>query len=59
MPPFQIVFAVGTQRLRPNIDPDWPVPWVNLMTSCWNEDQQARPTFERIITILESMPEAE
>eukprot|EP00339_Tiarina_fusa_P007076 CAMPEP_0117050370 /NCGR_PEP_ID=MMETSP0472-20121206/34774_1 /TAXON_ID=693140 ORGANISM="Tiarina fusus, Strain LIS" /NCGR_SAMPLE_ID=MMETSP0472 /ASSEMBLY_ACC=CAM_ASM_000603 /LENGTH=88 /DNA_ID=CAMNT_0004764119 /DNA_START=283 /DNA_END=545 /DNA_ORIENTATION=+ len=43
MPPFQIVFAVGTQKLRPRVEPDWPLEWVNLITTCWNEDPAARP----------------
>ncbi len=55
MPPFQIVFAVGTQHLRPRIDPAWPATWVNLMTTCWNEDPETRPTFEELITMLEAM----
>jgi len=57
MPPFQIVFAVGTQKLRPRVEPEWPLEWVNLMTSCWNEDPHARPTFESIISIVEGLNE--
>lgn len=57
MPPFQIVFAVGTQKLRPRVEPEWPLEWVNLMTTCWNEDPNARPTFEEIIQIVETLPD--
>ena len=55
MPPFQIVFAVGTQNLRPALGVDWPRPWVDLITRCWNEDPNARPTFEQLITIIENL----
>jgi serine/threonine protein kinase len=55
MPPFQIVFAVGNQNLRPIIHPSWPSDWVKLITDCWAEDPQLRPTFEQIIIRLETL----
>jgi len=55
MPPFQIVFAVGTQKLRPRLDPSWPKEWVDLITRCWNEDPDQRPTFQEILVLLEDM----
>ncbi len=55
MPPFQIVFAVGTQGLRPSIDDDWDPRWVRLLQECWAEDPKKRPSFEQILNILESM----
>jgi len=56
MPPFQIVFAVGNQQLRPKLDDSWPQPWVDLITSCWSEDPDARPTFEEVLETLEKLP---
>ena len=55
MPPFQIVFAVGTQNLRPRIDPTWPDAWVFLIKSCWCEQPDSRPTFAELIPLLEQM----
>lgn len=57
MPPFQIVFAVGTQGLRPDTSPDWPEEWVSLITDCWQEDPELRPTFEEILERLERLDE--
>ena len=54
MPPFQIVFAVGNQFARPQINPSWPAHWIRLMTSCWAEDPESRPTFEQVLNILQS-----
>lgn len=57
MPPFQIVFAVGKQSLRPAISPTWPKPWVSFIMSCWDEDPRKRPDFDHILQMLETLPE--
>ena len=57
MPPFQIVFAVGTQGLRPRLRPDWPEDWVQLMTDCWAEDPSDRPCFDEVLDRLEVLEE--
>lgn len=53
MPPFQIVFAVGSQFARPLVNSQWPQPWVKLMTSCWAENPDHRPVFEEILHWLQ------
>ena len=55
LPPFQIVFAVGNQGLRPRLNNNWPAEWVKLITDCWAEDPLLRPNFEEIITILDKL----
>ena len=59
MPPFQVVFAVGTQKIRPPIPLLAPTPWVSLMVECWDEDPKARPNFSDIIERLSSFPDIE
>lgn len=39
MPPFQVIFAVGTQGARPSIPKDCPPEMSNLMAACWAEDE--------------------
>lgn len=55
MPPFQIVFAVGTQGLRPSLNQAWPESWVRLIKSCWNENPTKRPDFSQILRELEDL----
>ena len=59
MPPFQVVFAVGTQKIRPPIPLLAPTPWVSLMVECWDEDPKARPNFTDIIERLSCFPDIE
>lgn len=42
VPPFQIIFAVGTQGLRPQIPTNCPDKLASLMKSCWQEDSKLR-----------------
>eukprot|EP01088_Endostelium_zonatum_P020602 TRINITY_DN7677_c0_g1_i1.p1 TRINITY_DN7677_c0_g1~~TRINITY_DN7677_c0_g1_i1.p1 ORF type:complete len:377 (-),score=59.44 TRINITY_DN7677_c0_g1_i1:155-1285(-) len=53
MPPFQVVFAVGTQKIRPKLPLSAPSFLVKLITECWDEDAMARPSFEEVIEKLE------
>ena len=39
--------------MRPNIDPKWPKPLIELMESCWHKDIQERPTAEQILAKLD------
>jgi hypothetical protein len=48
MPPFQVIFAVGTQGARPAIPPDCPPEMTNLITSAWAEEPADRPSFTEI-----------
>jgi len=57
MPPFQIIFAVGTQKSRPNIPSSVPAHLASLIQDCWDEDPENRPDFMEITDRLEGMPE--
>jgi len=54
MPPFQIVLAVGTKGLRPQIPTKCPPNWLKLITDCWAEDPKTRPSFDDIMQRLEN-----
>jgi len=45
MPPFQIIFTVGTQGTRPKIPPKCPLVIAQLIQDCWAEDPASRPSF--------------
>lgn len=54
MPPFQVIFAVGTKGARPDI-PTWcPPELAKLISSSWADDPNLRPSFNQIIEILEA-----
>ena len=62
MPPFHVVFAVGTQGARPEIPTGeaWPQELVLLMQSCWHEEPEQRPIFDgEIITTLQRFLESD
>lgn len=52
VPHFQIVFTVGNQGLRPEIPPDCPHAWANLIVDCWAENPADRPSFDDIMLRL-------
>lgn len=52
MPPFQVVFAVGTQGLRPEVPADCPPRAAELMQTCWAESPDVRPSFEDLLQLL-------
>jgi len=54
VPPFQIVFAVGNQALRPPIPSSCPHHYTILIEECWIEQPNQRPSFEEILNRLES-----
>jgi serine/threonine protein kinase len=51
-PPFQVVFAVGTRGLRPDVPASAPPPLVQLMRACWHEQPAQRPSFSAILNVL-------
>mmetsp|Transcript_27257 Transcript_27257/g.38413 ORF Transcript_27257/g.38413 Transcript_27257/m.38413 type:complete len:685 (+) Transcript_27257:201-2255(+) len=55
VPPFQVVFAVGTQGVRPPIPSTCPTEFAKLIKDCWAESPTARPSFDEIILRLQSM----
>lgn len=52
IPHFQVVFTVGNQGMRPEIPPDCPHAWANLIVDCWAENPDDRPSFDDIINRL-------
>ncbi len=55
MPPFQVVFAVATQGLRPTIPQTCPNNFARLVAQCWSENQNDRPDFSEILEALEDL----
>jgi len=53
MPPFQVIFAVGTQGLRPEIPKSTPRLLSKLISDCWAENPERRPSFNEIIARLQ------
>jgi len=45
MPPFQIIFTVGTQGTRPALPPTCDPALARVITDCWAEDPESRPSF--------------
>lgn len=48
MPPFQVIFAVGTQGARPPMPRDCPPELSALIQACWHEQPEERPTFKQV-----------
>jgi class 3 adenylate cyclase len=50
-----VAVAVLRDGMRPDIPDDAQDDYMRLMTNCWDQDPQLRPTFLEIMTRLESM----
>jgi len=55
MPVFQIIFAVGSEGLRPTVPENCPSDYSSLIQECWQTDPKSRPTFEQILLRLSEM----
>eukprot|EP01132_Coremiostelium_polycephalum_P004784 gene4784-5967_t len=53
MPPFQVIFAVGREGLRPPIPMTCPPDFVKIITDCWSENPSSRPSMEDVLKRLE------
>lgn len=51
----KIVFAVGTQELRPEIPKNCPSSYTELIVNCWNSDPLLRPTFKEIVERVQKL----
>lgn len=55
VPPFQVVFAVGTQGVRPSIPQNCDVLIKRIIEDCWMEDPKHRPTFGQLLERLQEV----
>lgn len=55
MSSYQIIFAVGTEGLRPIIPHSCPPDYAKLILDCWDNDSNARPTFADIIQRIKTL----
>jgi len=55
VPPFQVILMVGTQRHRPTIPDNCPPEWRTLLTICWEDNADLRPSFGNLIPMLEQL----
>jgi len=55
MPPFQIIFSVGTQKCRPAFPKNMHPKLICLIQECWCEEPTLRPTFLGITDRLAEM----
>lgn len=55
MPPFKVIYAMGTKGIRPQIPQNIPFVYSQLMKRCWDDDTNFRPEFSTILDTLEQM----
>lgn len=52
----KVSVEVVNRKLRPPIpSANCPPEWIKLMTRCWDQEPDRRPTFKEIIVELEGM----
>lgn len=55
MPPFQVIFAVGREGLRPPLPRICPPEFSKLITECWDEKPHVRPSMKDVLARLENI----
>ncbi|EGC29254.1 hypothetical protein DICPUDRAFT_159186 [Dictyostelium purpureum] len=55
IPPFQVIFAVGREGLRPPIPKVGPPKYIQLIIDCLNENPNHRPSMEQVLERLEEI----
>ena len=55
MAPFKVIYAMGTKGIRPQMPPNIPFVYSQLMKRCWDDDTNFRPEFSTILDALEQM----
>lgn len=55
MNPMQMGFAVGSQGYRPPLPADAPPGLTDLISSCWQDEPQQRPTFSQVLHMLQAL----
>lgn len=56
IPPFQIIFTVGTQGMRPTIPPACNPGLASVIQDCWAEDPSNRPSFVDLADRIAQLP---
>eukprot|EP00698_Gefionella_okellyi_P003807 TRINITY_DN13538_c0_g1_i1.p1 TRINITY_DN13538_c0_g1~~TRINITY_DN13538_c0_g1_i1.p1 ORF type:complete len:363 (-),score=62.01 TRINITY_DN13538_c0_g1_i1:63-1151(-) len=56
MDPVQVALAVVNQNMRPPIPSTCPPAMSQLMQRCWQTTPEYRPSFNEVLTALQSMP---
>jgi len=51
----QFLLSVIADNKRPTLDKAWPKKVIDLMEKCWDVDMSRRPTFTKIIQVLDSV----
>jgi hypothetical protein len=51
----QMFYMIAYQDWRPETPPDCPPGYVDLMTSCWHEDPEQRPTAQQLLKRLQKL----
>lgn len=57
IPPFQIIFTVGTQGLRPTLPPTCHPGIARVIQDCWAEDPTGRPSFVDLADRIQQLPD--
>jgi len=55
MPPFQVVVAVATNGLRPDMPETVPARFKKIIKHCWEDAPEDRPGFDELIATFEAL----
>ncbi|KAK8876560.1 hypothetical protein M9Y10_006777 [Tritrichomonas musculus] len=50
---FEVAYRV-TNNIRPEINDELPASYKNLIEKCWSQNPEDRPTFDKIVEVLEN-----
>ena len=53
--PLQVAHRVALDGMRPLIPEHWPPQLVRMITRCWDQDPELRPSFTEVLTMLKDM----
>ena len=53
--PLQVAHRVALDGMRPVIPGHWPHQLVRMITRCWDQDPELRPSFTEVLAMLRDM----